>query len=225
MKHTQYKYFLYLGLFWLAIVISKPSVAQADNFFNPILFNGRIYPFNPYNLGSGNPFFTDATFRKGKIFIQGKPYETLMNYDIQQQEVIIYYPFFTQVSMISVPKELVDSFYFQKNLFIRESLEGKVVFLEKTGKGSRYFFIKHQKVMGVDSRPDYLIYSQNIKSFFWFDGSKKIKIKNKRSFLKLFAKQDQQKIKSYLRKNHFKFKKATSDQWQSLANFINKNIN
>ena len=196
-------------MFFFVAIQPKIAVAQQDNYFHSALFNGRIYSFNPYNIGSGNPFFTDATFRNGKIFIQGKPYETLMNYDIQQQEVIIYYPFFTQVSMISVPKELVDSFYFQKNLFIRESLEGKVVFLEKTGKGSRYFLIKHQKVMGVDSRPDYLIYSQSIKSFFWYDGNQQIRIKNKRSFLKLFDKQ----------------KQATSVQWQSLALFINNNTN
>jgi len=71
---------------------------------------------------------------------------------------------------------------------------------------------------------DYLIYSQNIKSIFWSDGENRIKVKGKRSLIKLFDKQDQQKIKIFWRKNHLKFRKNSSDQWKSLALFIKSNI-
>lgn len=225
MKNTLGKNFLLFSVIFCSILLHSNSLdAQNDIQFNPILFNGRIYTYNPYYLVEGNPFLFDSKFQTGKVFVQGRAYQTLLNFDIVSQKVIIYYPFFTKVSMISIPAELVDSFYFSNRKFIQKKWDAKVVFLEKIGSGSHYLLIKNQKVESIDSSPNHLICSQNIKSLYWWDGKRQTRLKNKRSFLKLMAKSKQKKIKLYWRKNHFKFRSASSEQWQSFITFLNANI-
>ena len=224
MKHTHNKYFFIITLLYLFLIPSESVIAQQDNFFNPILFNGRIYSYNPYNISSGNPFLMDDTFQEGRIFLQGKEYKTLLNFDIVDHKVIIYYPYFTTVSMISIPKELVDSFYFDNRIFVRKEVEGKVVFFEKIGRGNRYFLFKNIKIESVNSSPNELIYSSTIRTIFLWNGDSLIKIRNKRNLLKNFSKVNQQKIKAYWRKNHFKYRKANRNQWQLFVAYLNTKI-
>lgn len=224
MKYTHNKYFFILTLLYLFSIAPKTIVAQQDNFFNPILFNGRLYVYNPYNISSGNPFLVDAVFQKGSIFVQGKEYKTLLNFDIVNHKVITYYPYFTTVSMVCIPKELVDSFYFDNRIYVRKKMEEQVLFLEKIGSGKQYFLFKNIKKKGVNSTPNELIYSTSIRTVFLWNGDSILKIKNKRNLLKNFNKANQQKIKTYWRDQHFKYRKANGAQWQLFVLFLNKNI-
>ncbi|MCB9285169.1 MAG: hypothetical protein H6563_13920 [Lewinellaceae bacterium] len=207
-----------------------PGVQQvADSLYglNDLLVNGRIYA-NPHPRAIGHPFFPEATFSPGVVYVKGEKFDqALINYNAEQDELIldVSKPM-PWIGHIVVNHNLVDSFRIGDRHFVHAhtlppNFAGRQ-YLEKVFEGKFSLFASHEKLFNPDIshlHPHGVFLNKPTRLLLLKDGAF-TEVTRKKQWLDYFP-AHRKDIKRYLHKNRIHWKKAHVEQLRQAADFCN----
>lgn len=192
---------------------------------NQEFVNGIYY--ENYYLGSlGHPYLFDDQYYNGDIIYRNKIYkDVLMKYDIFKQQIIIYYSYDNSNLQFILPNEFISEFYLNDKSFRKCSFPGietgffQVIHSDSEKLKCFYYWSKqrynsyHNKDYG-----SYKFTDSKRKSFIMIEGSL-LAYNNKNSFIKIFPKEIQLKIKKYINLNKIKVMKTDDHKMTGLIDY------
>jgi len=219
------------------------NISKSDTFVNclnnyfgadDLIMNGDQYtPSNPKI--KGNPFYSKSEFSNGTVYIKGRTYPNLLlNYDILHNDLVVVNNSKSLSIAIIANHELIDSFYIFNankyrgiNVFVNLNLvidkTGRFGYLEQLYKGNKSFYMGYKKRLysNYSDLTPYGIYSNAIKKLYVLDHGNLVELRGKRAFLKYF-KLYKKDLKRFMRKHKIKFKRANSNEYYLLFDYLNK---
>ncbi|MDO9512108.1 MAG: hypothetical protein Q7J34_10140 [Bacteroidales bacterium] len=196
---------------------------------DPLLHNGKIYTYILPPGTEGDPFFNPEGFVKGSVLIRGIQYDNLfLKYDTYNQYLIFQYTTFSQgTSQIIISDAWLESFSLGDKYFEIRSINDTVKrFYQVIGEGSNRILYAWRKKMELDSRhgATNYIFSDRIRTAYLQSGSKLVKYKNNRQFIRFFESERQPLLRKYLRKQNVNVKRASDRDIIELLNFCNTQL-
>ncbi|MCK4751565.1 MAG: hypothetical protein KAT15_31120 [Bacteroidales bacterium] len=209
--------------------ISFPEIRDyIEELYGPSadLINGEKYHY-PYSYSKGDPFLNLPGNHDASIQIKGKVYEKQeIKYDIYNHLVVLEINEKNGVSgSIVLRNEWLDQLIlggFQFKKFPDEfGVErfGQVIF---EGKTTCFYFWKKRYMLDIMVGENHYSFSDPIRQPFIMVNGHAYPYTGMRSFLKCFSRQDQLNIRTYLKENRIRFRKATDQEMQSLMEYINQ---
>ncbi|MFN8206448.1 MAG: hypothetical protein U0T82_03455 [Bacteroidales bacterium] len=210
-----------------AVVVEMNIPDSLDGLYgaDPTVFNGQVY-VNPNPGARGTPFLFDETFQSGSVTIRGKEYTPLLlRFDTFGQWIVVRYENrFGGMRELKMSDAWIEHFTLGDRFFTRYSMpDGKRIYLQLLGTGNRK--------IGIYWSKELLFNATNINPGYYFSPDKKAvylvwenelrKFKNNKSFLKLFPKEEQEKLATYLSKNSIDIRKASEKTLLQLINYCN----
>lgn len=224
--NTNYLYAQKLGNNIDSHLNSKDSTGRVYG-MDPSLYNGMLYnSFNPGKV-KGDQYFLNSDYQKGEATIRGIKYKNLdLNYDIYKQEVLLKYFNSSNVyNIIMISKAWLENFTLGNYHFIINSTpEAPSRIYQVLGNDSIQILVYWQKVIAYEN--DYigntsLRFDLKKESNLLINKTLK-RYNNNRSFVHLFAKEQQPLIWKYLRKNLIKVNYAPDEVMEKLINYCSK---
>lgn len=219
-----------LFIFLLGIIpgtlISQNTVRELDRRYGPdqALYNGKIYSYTPLPGTKGSQYLISPDFVDGSISIRGKCYRDIaLNYDIFNQQLLLKFRDERGVvNTIEVSKAWLSGFSLGSMNFEYLRLENDPQFYQVLGEGEVrvvYHWRKNTDLESTVGTSVYYFTSPIKESFVLMDGQLK-QFKSKRGLLKLFQPGERAGIKSYLRTNKIRVKKASDKAMADLITHI-----
>jgi hypothetical protein len=209
-------------------LISQDVVQVLDRVYglDQTLCNGKKYTYLPPQGTKRNQYLLSRNYIGGSVTLKGKIYQDLtLNYDIVNQQLLLKYEDEQgAMTIIEVSKAWLDSFSLGTMNFEFLNLEKDPRFFQVLGKGPLrilYFWRKELKLESTMGTYKYIFTPALRDSYVLMDGQLK-PFGNKRSLIGLFDPGDKPAIKSYLRKNKIKVKRASDQVMADLITFIGK---
>jgi len=215
-------------LFFSETLISQDAVFVLDRVYglDQTLCNGKLYSYSPPPGTKGDQYLNSPGYSVGSVTLKGKCYrDVLLNYDIFNQQLLL--QFETEPGLwnnIEVSKAWLDGFSMGKMDFEYLDLENNPRFFQVVGKGKVRILYYWRKNLDVDGSIGsyYLTFTRNVRdSYVLTDGQLK-PFSNNGSFIRIFNPGMRAGIKSYLRKNKVRVKKASDQEMAELITFIGK---
>jgi hypothetical protein len=190
------------------------------------LINGKKYTWKAPSGSTGNHYLNAPYFLEGTVTIRGKNFtDVRLNYDVYNQILLLQYADEEGPgSMIEVSKAWLTAFSIGGMNFELLNLEQEPHFYQVLGNGTTrilYYFRKTLELNTAIGTYNY-VFSKTIRDPFVLTDGKLRPFSTKRSLVKLFDPRVRPEIKSYLRKNRIKIKKASDSTMEDLINFIGK---
>ncbi len=204
------------------------NLAESRYPINDEYINGFIYPVPKIRI-LGDPYYNSQDWREGTLFINGKTYSGIfMKYDIIIDELIIKVKTELNIErLLAINKSQVDSFKIGFSLFVNSRNlfpnENKNTYYEKIYQGRLSLYRQFQKTfieMYNSSSPEGKFSTQKSNTYI-FDNQKLTSVNNEKSFLSCFEKNEQDRIKKYLKSNSISYKKMSVPQMIDLMDFCN----
>jgi hypothetical protein len=210
-----------------AVIVEMNAPDSVDGQYgaDPTVFNGQVY-VNPNPGARGTPFLFDESFQAGSVTIRGKEYRPLLlRFDTYGQWLVVRYENrFGGMRELKMSDAWIDHFTVGVRFFSRFFMpDGKRIYIQLIGSGD----LK----IGIYWSKELLFNATNINPGFYFSPDKKAvylvkndelkKFKNNKSFLKLFSREEQEKIAPYLSKNNIDMRKASEKTLLQVINFCN----
>lgn len=209
-----------LGFLLLSVSLSGqhsfPDLAEAAFGLNQDLVNGLQHA-NRYQRFLGNPYFLEEGFQKGMVQIDKRSYpDVRLSYDLYAQKVLIEYEGSGGgvFRMITVSERLLE-FHTGGFVFVRRTLPAEPDRFYQL-VSTRFFntYIHWEKILLPDNNSVY--YSDHFSnprlSYFLELNESVFSFHNRKSFARLFPEELNREIRSLLRKERFKFKKARAHE-------------
>lgn len=218
------QYFLFVAFFIASLNLKAQSsnTAKTYNQFhrlndnNQVLYNGKKY-LPEHSRAIGHPFYYDNFIQQSSVFLKGMKFNnTTLNYNIYKQIfVITYIDMMGATKEIVLPNSFIDTVWIQNQTYVTNKYENiKTPFVEIIEGRNFSIVISRTKEYSLNhsSTGAQHTYSNTIKASFLVYNSQLYKYKGKHKLLKSFPKNMQEPLKSFLKNNHIKIKKATSQQ-------------
>ena len=193
---------------------------------NADLLNGEKYQYT-YKTTRGDPFLWAHNDIESSVQIKGRVYgHQKIRFDIYNQLMVLD---FTDMSggpgSVVLNKEWVDHLIIGELLFKKfsdeEGLEkfGQVIY---EGKVSCFYYWEKKYLPDLHEGENQYYFSDPIRQSCIVVNGKTCAYTGDRSFIKCFAKQDHQGIKTYLKDNRIRVNKASDGEMQTLLDHINQ---
>ena len=186
-----------------------------------LLINGIQY-YNLYPKAPGHAFFNEGEFKPGSVTIENKVYDNLyIKYDIYNHRLVLYYNnSFGGIGQIVLHNQVIDEFEMDDKIFKKYKFpEFGDRFYEVIADGKilcLYYWEKRIVKNQGDVESYYKYTGQKKKTFLVISGTL-YPYSGKRSFLKLFPKNQHSLIKQYIADNGINLKSASN---QEIGEFI-----
>lgn len=184
--------------------------------FDTELINGiKYYPLHSKSIG--DPFLNGTVPIEGEVWLNGRCFRNVkLLYEINLQELVIVYTEYTGgENKIILNSEWIDTFRIDSKSFIKPPFKNsKTHFVEMGYEDSISFYrgyYKEEKFKSDGNNSGY-VYSKSITTNYLVIENKVSIFKNKRQFMDKLPEKIQPEIKSYLKFNNIKIRKATSDE-------------
>lgn len=197
--------------------------------FDPVLYNGRIYTYQPPRYSTGHPYLFDS-FREGWVHLTDRRYNDLnLNYDIFNQVLLLKYVDHAGATVvIEVSESWMNSFGIGNSTFeFREKGGLHPVIYQVIGSGPvkvLYHWQKELNLENVTTTPVYGFSASKRNSSVNING-KEFAYEKNREFIKAFNNDHQVKIRNYLKINKIKVKKSSDTAIGALVNYCNTLLN
>jgi len=190
------------------------------------LINGRKY-YNRYSNAPGHPFFMDDQFKKGKVVVNGIPYNNvLLKFDIVNQEIVLQFSYiYGGNDQIVLNRENVSEFELDGKLFRKYLLPGKGnTFLQVVieGKITCLYSWQKQLISQRYSLENPYVYSDQASKSFLLINKQFTEYRGKKSFIKIFPREIHQDIKGFFKTNNIKLSSASDNTIRQLINYCSQ---
>ncbi len=208
----------------------KALQAYADSIYgtNDFLVNGWKYFPSHYNA-AGNPYFLGETWRTGSVTTHGKTFDnTALLYNLVTDELILK-QHLNNGSLVYVVlnREFISSFLIGNHYFVNTTdlqTEKPIGgYIEMVYSGNFDFLIKYDKQFVkqyTQQFPNGSFSDQHSIRYLLQDG-KLTRLQRKKALLNYFA-SHKKEIRSFLRKNKIRYKKADNSQLYQLMKFCDQ---
>ncbi len=192
------------------------------------LFNGIQY-YKTNVQYKGNPYFPEDVFYNGSVTLRGTRYDNvLLKYDSYSQQLILKYTDFKdRINLLIINSIHLDSFCLGTHCFQKLSLSDDGVLFYQVIKAepvSCYIYWRREiHSLNYDFQYTHE-YSSPIGTYYIRYMGEFHPIANRKEILGIFPESTQPELKSYLRQEHFRFRKAGPKEIQNLLNFISSLI-
>jgi hypothetical protein len=204
--------------------------AYAAKFYgtDDVVVNGRKYFPEHYNA-KGDPYFLMDVWIEGSLVIDGKEYDKQdLLYNIDIERVILKTSIEDSLTIYLVlNNEFIDAFYLGQRYFVnakKQALEKEFPgFVELVYKGNFSVMSRHQKSFVSEysrSAPNGF-YSGTKSAHYILNQGQPDKLSTKKSLLKYFS-DHQKEIKTFMRKQKIKYKKADYIQLNQLFEYCDE---
>jgi hypothetical protein len=207
-------------------LIAQDVIKVLDRVYGPdqTLHNGKKYNyFLPLNT-KGHQYLVSRNYFVGSATLKGKCYQDIaLNYDLFNQQLLLKYEDETgAMIVIEVSKAWLESFRLGAKNFELLNLEQNPRFFQVLGEGPvriLYYWRKSLNLNDAIGTSNFIFTPPIRDSYVLMDGQLK-SFRTKRSLIKLFDPGHRPEIKSYLRKNKIKMKKASDQVMAEMITFI-----
>lgn len=190
---------------------SKRSVINGVSWTNSVQYKGNRF------CGNGN-------WKKGEILCNGKLYkDVLINYDVLENELILFDEKPGDEKYIKLNKELITRFRYIDGTEVKTFVKTKLPdtreedFYEEVFSGSVSFFIKHKKMVNKEIGTTYMgkLYDSNI--LYLVDKNQTNTFHNKKKLTQLLG--NSKVLKKYIRQNNLSINKNNPADIVLLLNY------
>jgi len=209
-------------------LISQEAVKGLDQVYgiDQTLCNGKKYTYMPPPGTTRHQYLKSPFFTVGCVTLKGKIFQDItLNYDIFNQQLLLQYANDDgPLNILEVSKAWLKGFSLDNRNFELLNLDQEPRFYQVLGEGTvriLYFWRKslnlnnaigtYNFVFSNDIRDSYVLMNEQLKPF-----------NSNRSLTKIFEEGKRPEIKSYLRKNRVKVKKASDQVMTEMITFIGK---
>ncbi|MFH1159522.1 MAG: hypothetical protein V1733_01060 [bacterium] len=207
-------------------LISQDAVKVLDRVYglDQTLCNGKKYNYFLPSGTNGHQYLLSQDYFVGSVTLKGKCYQDItLNYDIFNQQLLLQYEDERgALNIIEVSKAWMKSFRLGNMNFEFLNLEQEPHFYQVLGEGPvriLYYWRKNLNLDAAIGSSDYTFTRAVRDSYVFMDGQLK-PFRTKRSLIRLFDPGHRPEIKSYLRKNKVKMKKASDRAMAEMITFI-----
>jgi hypothetical protein len=207
-------------------LISQDSVKVLDRVYglDQTLYNGKKYNYFLPPGTKGDQYLSSPDYVAGSVNLRGKRHQDVtLNYDIFNQQLLLKYKDETgALNIIEVSKAWLKSFRLGNMNFEFLTLEQSPHFYQVLGEGPvriLYYWRKNLKLDAAIGSSNFAFTPAFRDTFILLDGQLK-PFKTKRSLIRIFNPVHRTEIKSYLRKNKIKLKKASDQVMAEMITFI-----
>jgi len=207
-------------------LISQNAVKVLDRVYglDQTLCNGKKYNYSVPSSTKGHQFLLSPDYIAGSVTLKGKCYQGLtLNYDIFNQQLLLQYKDETgALNIIEVSKAWLTSFRRGIMNFEFLKLEKDQHFYQVLGEGPVRILYYWRKNLNLDDAvgSSNFIFTKPIRDSYVLMDCQLKPFTTKRSLVRLFDPGHRPEIKSYLRKNKIKVKKATDQAMAEMITFI-----
>jgi hypothetical protein len=198
--------------------------------FNQELVNGTYYE-DMYRNAIGHPFFQADEYQSGMLLFRNRAYGPLeMKYDIYDQKILVKYTFGNSIVLFIPPVDFIDQFTLNGKTFIKYGEPGKEQrFFQVIGPNGNLQCFYHWRKTRNDSyhMPQYLsheFHKSDKKCYLLLNNELKI-YRGNRSFVNLFPKQAQKKIRHFIKNQKIKVTKSNDEKIAELTEYGNMVLN
>jgi len=228
-KHNRTLFILCCIFGILQIAFSQSLKEKYDAIYglNTKLYNGYVYKGNYGSKVQGQPFLY-KDFTRGDVILENKKYhDLLLNYDIYNQLLILKFNTPTGAEKtIELPFFKLTEFNIGEDHFVlKAQSDSSYQVYQLIGEKQNTFWLKHEKKLQLETisqQYEFQFTRDFISIYFAPDPNQLIELNRNKSLIKLFERDQQQKLKRWLRKNRFKIHKVTPEQLKLLAQYINQ---
>lgn len=190
---------------------SERSIVNGVSWTNSILYKGNRF------CGTGN-------WKKGEVFLGGKLYkDVLINYDVVENELILFDDKRTDKKYVKLNKELISRFQYLENNELKTFVKTKLPntkgedFYEEVFKGSVTFYIKHKKSVNKEIGTIYMgkLYENN--TFYLVDKNEAYTFHNRKKLTQLLG--NSKLLKKYIRQHNLSINKNNPSDIVFLLNY------
>jgi hypothetical protein len=199
---------------------SKGLIAYTEERYgaDDLLMNGPIYvPL--HSLAIGHPYFEVYDWIQSTVYVKGHRFDQVkLKYDIELDEFVLFIlDKQERKNYLLLNRHYVDSVIMKKYVFanagVIEGIPEKFGYIEQVYDRQFYFFVTHHKDFKKEyseSKP-HGEYSEQTSTRYILEKGRLTKVNSKKALLSYFE-PHKRELKSYLRKNKIKYKKANSGQ-------------
>jgi hypothetical protein len=218
---------LIIVLFFISgTLVSQDAVQVLDQVYglDQTLCNGKKYCYFSPAGTKGNQFLISPVYVNGSVTIKGKCYQGItLNYDIYNQMLLLKYRDEEgSMNILEVSQAWLTSFSLGTKNFEFLKLEQEPHFYQVLGEGPvriLYYWRKNLKLDGAVGSAGFVFSKAERDSFILMDGRLR-RFTSKRSLVGLFDAASRPAIKTFLRKNKIKVRKASDPVMAELITFI-----
>jgi len=194
--------------------------------FDPLLYNGRVYYFYPHPGTKGSQYLFEQFDTLASVSVRGVVYsQSAVNYDILNQQFVLKYKnTLGSWSLIEISDAWLDWVVIYGCRFERmEGATGGKRIYQVLGSGKEkilcYYFneLLIDNQLGAQAR----YFSAPHKEMYFQVNNQLIPIHNTRNFIHAVSPARQSMIKTYLRQNKIRIKKANDMIINGLINYCN----
>jgi len=233
MSLARYTYLgILLSLMPVCPVLSQEPGNGIDSLygFDPVLYNGRHYRYQPPTGATGNQYLFTSGFEQGCIAVRGKSYCNLaLNYDLLNQALLLKYKNQAGANVvIEIPDAWLE--YVRIGYMCMEPArrqDGQSALCQVIGSGPvkvRYYRRKELVLDNVYGSPVY-VFTEPVREQFVFILGQEYPYHKNREFVRAFDASVQIKIGNYLKSNNIKLRKATDDVVADLVEYCHTQVN
>lgn len=195
---------------------------------NDIVVNGRKYLPEHYNA-NGNPYFISDEWKEGILIIDGKKYDKQeLLYNVNINKVILRTTIDDSTLVyLMLNNDFIDSFYLGSHYFLNAEKHGLgdefPGFVEQVYSSGFTVLTQHQKFFISEysrNKPNGFYASTKSTNYILASGQLE-KIATKKSLLEYFS-PHKKRVKSFMRKNKIKYKKANFIELNKLFEFCDE---
>ena len=227
MKSTLF--FIAIGLYLLSCspVKSQGNFTRLDDVYglNPELYSGRVYTDFYNTKVNGHQFLKSPSFSTGSVVINKQDYKNQqLNYDIFKQKLLLSFTNYSQAHrIIEIPLSKVYSFSLSNKQFrILKMHDSTLKIFQVIGDSTFNILIFWRKNINTTTSTSVYDYKfTDAMREIWVIRNREYKqINSNKSLLKLFTKEQSQKIKTWLKAQNIRVKKASDQQLEELSKFL-----
>ena len=227
MKSTLFFIVFSLYLLSCSPVKSQENFTHVDDIYglNPELYSGRVYT-DFYNTKiKGHQFLKSPSFSTGSLVINELNFENQqLNYDIFKQKLLLSFTNYSQAHrIIEIPLSKVYSFSLSNKQFrILKMHDSTLKIFQVIGDSTFNILIFWRKNINTTTSTSVYDYKfSETKREIWLIRNKEYKqVNSNKALVKLFTKEQSQKVKKWIKAQKFRVKKASDQQLEELSKFL-----
>lgn len=226
MKSTMYLFLLIILLSFSKALISQDAVTVLDRVYglDQTLYNGKKYNYIPFPGTTGYQYLFSPYYSVGSVILKEKCYQGIaLNYDIFNQQLLLQYEDESGTrNIIEVSKGWLTRFSLGNMNFEFLNLEQNPRFFQVLGEGPVRILYYWWKNVNLDATigNTHFTFTPAVRDSYVFMNGQLKRFRTKRDLIGLFDPGHRPEIKSYLRKNKIKLKKASDQVMAEMITFI-----
>lgn len=193
--------------------------------FDQVLVNGVFYE-DRYREEIGHPFLIESKFSKGTLVFREKEYKGVeINYDIYEQQLVLYITHHNSNAWIIPPHDFISSFSIGDRLFVKYAFQNDPQFYQEVFDSEKLKCLYYWYKLRSDSD-----HKTNFNSYEFSDSKKKsylllndeyMRYRDNRSFANLFPREIKSEIRKHIKGKGIKVAKSSDGDIFELISYCN----